>query len=147
MPRASKHSSEKIPSVGASVLVRRIWERVQAHDVFGRAAQLAYFFLFSICPLLIVLTSLLGMVSGGEQIRGELLQYFQTALPRSAYQLVSSTLSEIMHASARGKLSIGLLFTIASASSGMVAIMQGLNTAYEVRDARGGCGDGSWRLY
>jgi membrane protein len=110
---------------------------VQAHDVVGYAARLAYFFLFSICPLLIVLTSLLGMVSGGEQIRSELLQYFQTALPRSAYQLVASTLSEITHQSAPGKLSVGLVFTIASASSGMVAIIQGLNTAYEVREARG----------
>jgi membrane protein len=117
-------------------LAHQVWTRSRRDNVFGRAAELAYFFLFSIFPLLIVLTSLLGLVSVGGEIRTELLRYFRTFLPRSAYELVVRTLHEIMEASGSGKLSVGLIVAIASASSGMAAVIEGLNTAYEVREAR-----------
>jgi membrane protein len=120
-----------------AVLARRLWEKIQSDNVFGRAAELAYYFLFSIFPLLIVLTSALGLISGGVGIRAELARYFRTALPRSAYHLVAGTLKEVTAASAGGKLSIGILTTLAAASTGMVAVIEGLNAAYAVREARG----------
>ncbi|MEO8593750.1 MAG: YihY/virulence factor BrkB family protein [Candidatus Solibacter sp.] len=121
-------------------LGRRVWDRIQVDNVFGRAAELAYFFLFSVFPLLIVLTSLLGLVSGGAEIRGELLRYFRTALPWPAYQLVDTTLEEIASTTGGGKLSLGLAVSIASAAAGMVAVIEGLNTAYRVKEGR------SWLL-
>ncbi len=136
MARWLKGGYEIAPGLAAPELARRVWAKMQEDNVFGRAAELAYFFLFSIFPLLIVLTSLLGLISGGAEIRAELLGYFRTALPGSAYQLVVSTLREITHASGGGKLSIGIVVAIAAASAGMVAVIEGLNTAYEVREAR-----------
>jgi membrane protein len=118
-----------------SDLIRRIWTKIQRDNVFGRAAELAYFFLFSVFPLLIVFTALLGTVDAGESIHSELLRYLRTALPWSAYQLVESTLHEITSTSG-GTLSFGILGAIAAASAGMVAVIEGLNTAYEVREAR-----------
>lgn len=117
-------------------LARRLWLKVQSDNVFGRAAELAYFFLFSIFPLLIAMTSLSGRVSAGEEIEHELLRYFRTALPWSAYELVAETLRGISGASGSGKLSLGVAITIASGSAGMVAVIEGLNTAYDVREAR-----------
>jgi membrane protein len=127
---------EIMPNLTGLDLTRRVWAKIQADNVLGRAAELAYFFLFSIFPLLIVLTSLVGIVSGGTEIRDELLRYFRTALPHAAYQLVAGTLREITAASGRGQISIGILVALASASAGMVAVIEGLNTAYEVREAR-----------
>ena len=125
-----------MPTEAESLLVRRIYSKALSDNVFGRAAELAYFFLFSLFPLLIVLTSLLGTVSGGGEIRGELLRYLHTALPPAASRLVESTLAEIGAASGGGKLSFGILGALASAGAGMVAIIEGLNTAYDVREAR-----------
>jgi membrane protein len=125
-----------MPTPAESELVRRIWSKSLSDNVFGRAAELAYFFLFSLFPLMIVLTSLLGTISSGAEIRGELLRYLRTALPPTAAQLVESTLAEISTAGGGGKLSFGILGALASAGAGMVAIIEGLNTAYDVREAR-----------
>lgn len=94
-----------IPGLSIAVLARRVTEKVRADKVFGRAAELAYFFLFSLFPLLFVLTSLLGLVSSGALIRGELLRYFRTVLPWSAYELIVSTLREVTDASGGGSRS------------------------------------------
>src|SRR5512145_1303849 len=40
----------------------KIWNKIFDDDVFGRAAQLAYYWLFSIFPLLIFLTTLLAFL-------------------------------------------------------------------------------------
>ncbi len=136
MNRARRTRREILASLDRSWVVARIWQKVEADNVFGRAAELAYFFLFSIFPLLIVLTSLLGLVSGGAGLQLELLRYFRSALPWSAYQLVETTLHEITAGTGGGKLSIGILLSVLSAAAGMVAVIEGLNTAYEVREAR-----------
>ena len=114
----------------------RAWKRVDADNVLGRAAELAFFFLFSIFPLLIVLTTILGLVSTGQQMRAHLWQYLGTMLPTSAYDLVSQELQNLIQASGGGKLSFGIVLTIASASSGMIALMEGFNAAYRVREER-----------
>ena len=118
------------------VFIRRLGYEIDRDNVLGRAAELAYFFLFSVFPLLLVLTNVLGMVSSGSRIQESLERYFSTAMPPAAYRLISSTLAEITQASDGGKLSLGIIMTLASASSGMVAIIEGLNTAYDVREAR-----------
>jgi len=38
-------------------LGRRAWKEMQRDDIFGHAAQLAYYFLLALFPLLIFLTS------------------------------------------------------------------------------------------
>ena len=123
------------PTPTETEFARRVWSKALSDNVFGRAEGLAYFFLFSLFPLLIVLTSLLGTVSGGAEIRGELLRYLRTALPPTASRLVESTLAEVSAAGGGGKLSLGIPGAFASAGAGMVAIIEGLNTAYNVREA------------
>jgi membrane protein len=41
-------------------LAKRVWAEINADDVWGRAAQLAYYFLLALFPLLIFLTAALG---------------------------------------------------------------------------------------
>ena len=136
MTRLMLHRMEMVPGVAWTDLARRVWVKVQVDNVFGRAAELAYFFLFSLFPLAIVLTTLLGLVSIGADIRGELLLYCRTALPPSAYHVVADTLRQVRESGGGGKLSLGVVVTIASASAGMVAVIEGLDTAYQVREAR-----------
>ncbi len=118
------------------VFRHRLGRAIARDNIFGRSAELAYFFLFSVFPLLLFLSNLLGMISGGERIEQDLLHYFKTVMPLAAYRLVASTLKEVTRTSGGGKLSAGILISLAIASSGMVAIIEGLNTAYAVREAR-----------
>ena len=127
----------KLGGLKWSVLAKRVWSETNEDDVFGRAAQLAYYFLLALFPLLIVLTSALGMMLGsGSGLRTSLFNYLSQVMPGSAFQLVDTTMSEIAGASGAGKLSFGLLATLWAASNGMGAITAALNVAYDVEETR-----------
>jgi membrane protein len=115
---------------------RLIW-RINEDEVFGRAAQLSYYFLLALFPLLLVLIDILGyMAQEGTQLRNKLLSYLAAIMPRNAVALVRTTLDEISATSGTGKLSLGILAALWAASNGMGAVSQTLNTAYNVRETR-----------
>jgi membrane protein len=118
----------------------RTWLEIQEDEVFGRAAQLSYYFLLALFPLLLFLTALFGYFAGagaGLQLRQNFMHSLGSMLPPSASALVRTTLDEIIDGSGAGKLSLGLLVTLWAASNGMGAISAALNTAYDVEESRG----------
>src|SRR5918912_1607748 len=118
-------------------LGKRVWQQIQEDDVFGRAAQLSYYFLLALFPLLLFLTSLLGyFAQAGTELRGEMLRYLGTVVPAQASALIYTTVDEVSKSSGGGKLSFGLLATLWAASNGMGAICAALNVAYEVKETR-----------
>jgi len=118
-------------------LAGRVGKEIKCDDVFGKAAQLAYYFLLALFPLLIFLTSAIGLLVGsGTGLRHNLFNYLSQVMPSSAFQLIDSTISEISNASGAGKLSLGLLAALWAASNGMGAITDALNVAYGVDEAR-----------
>src|SRR5215213_6622153 len=120
-----------------SRLVARVAQRINDDDIFGRAAQLSYYFLLALFPLLLVLINVLGyLAQEGTAFREQLLTYLAALMPRSAIALVRNTLNEISTASGTGKLSFGLLAALWAASNGMGAISDTLNTAYNLKERR-----------
>ncbi len=118
-------------------LCRRVFVQIQQDEVFGRAAQLSYYFLFALFPLLLFLTALLGYFTGaGTKLRAHLLDYFSAVMPPSAYELIYKTIDEIGQAKSGSKISIGLLVALWASSNGMVAIITSLNAAYNLPEGR-----------
>jgi membrane protein len=117
--------------------LKRLVKRINDDEIFGRAAQLSYYFLLALFPLLLFLINLLGfMVHEGTEFRSQLITYLAAVMPASAVTLVNTTLTEISSSSGSGKLSLGLLAALWAASNGMGAISQTLNIAYDVRETR-----------
>ena len=115
----------------------RVWNEMNRDDVFGDAAKLAYYFLLALFPLLIFLTSAIGLIVGsGTSMRQTLFQYLSRVMPSSAFQLIDSTMLEVTRSSSAGKLSFGLLLALWAASNGVDAITESLNTAYDVEETR-----------
>ena len=115
----------------------RVWARAEEDEIFARSAQLSYYFLLALFPLLLFLITLFGYFDGaGSHLRHKLLSYLGDVMPSSASQLVVETLEQITAARGGGKLSFGLLAAIWAASSGMNALGQSLNAAYDVRETR-----------
>lgn len=115
----------------------RLWARINDHDVMARAAQLSYYFLLALFPLLIFLMTLLGyFAAAGSQLRDSLISYLSTVMPYSAVTLVHATLEEVTAKRGGGKLSFSLLAALWVASSGMGAISDTLNVAYNLRESR-----------
>ena len=118
-------------------LGKRVISEIQSDDVFGRAAQLAYYFLLALFPLLLFLTSVIGLLLGpGTGLRHALFDYLGRVMPGSAFNLVDSTMSEVSAASGGGKITFGLLAALWAASNGMGAITEALNAAYNVKESR-----------
>ncbi|MEO8433420.1 MAG: YihY/virulence factor BrkB family protein [Pyrinomonadaceae bacterium] len=118
-------------------LAQRAWTKINQDDVLGRSAQLSYYFLLALFPLLLFLMTLLGyFAEAGSQLRNSLLRYLSTVMPYSALQLVQTTLDEVSKARGGGKLSFGILAALWAASNGMGAISETLNIAYDVKETR-----------
>jgi membrane protein len=106
-------------------------------DIFSRAAQVAFYFSFSLFPLLFFLVSLFGIVlESTEGLKAELFTYVRQIMPSSAFELVRKTVEEIIDSSSSGKLTLGLAITLWSASAGIDSVRSALNAVYELRETR-----------
>ncbi len=118
-------------------LLRRTWRQFWKDRALDQSAMLSFYFLLSIFPLLLFLIALLGLLlQTGPVLQGTLHRYLAAVVPASASTLIDTTLGEINRGSGALKLSVALLFTWWSASQGMLAIVEGLNIAYEVGESR-----------
>ena len=127
----------KLGGLGWLQLAKRVWNEIQEDNVFGRAAELSYYFLLALFPFLIFLTSIIGFVLGsGTGTRHMFFNYLARIMPPSAFQLIDSTMYEVSASSSGGKLSFGLLAALWAASNGLTAITDSLNTAYDLKESR-----------
>src|SRR5688500_124022 len=116
---------------------KQLWSKVNTDDVINRAAILSFYFLLALFPLLLFLTALLGSFADpGTELRRNLLTYLSAIVPVSAFDLINTTVDEISEQRSGGKLWFGLLTSLWFASSGMGAIIEGLNVAYDVKETR-----------
>lgn len=118
-------------------IFRRTLREADEDDVLGRSAQLSYYFFLALFPMLISIIAVLGVFSGaGESVKQGLLSFLADVLPGSASELVQKTLTEVSQAHSGTKLSLGILFSLWSASAGMSGVMDTLNAEYEVKETR-----------
>lgn len=109
------------------------YERMEKVDVFGLAAQLAYFFLLSLFPFLLFLVNLVGFFPLDEDM---ILQLIVDYAPPQVYHLIESNLLTLIHTHNGGLLSIGIIGTLWAASNGVNAVTKALNRAYGIRPKR-----------
>jgi membrane protein len=108
---------------------------MQDDDCFGRAAQLAYYFLFALFPFFLFLTTLLGYLPI-PNLLDRLLGMLAPMLPGDALQLVQDNLRQLVTSQRGGLLSFGILAALWTSSSALTAIMDSLNRAYDVKEGR-----------
>lgn len=115
----------------------RVWTRSEEDEILGRSAQLSYYFLLALFPLLLFVITLFGYMNGaGSHLRNKLITYLGNVMPDSAFDLVVATIDQIIQARGGGKLWLGLLGALWAASSGLNALAQALNAAYDVPETR-----------
>ena len=118
-------------------LGRQVWAHIGEDEVTVRSAALAYYFVLAMFPAMLFLLSILGFFAGaGTQLRDTLFTTLARVLPASASDLVHKTLDEITRSSGAGKAVFGILGALWSASSGVSAVMESLNIAYDVKEDR-----------
>ncbi|MDQ1524593.1 MAG: rane protein [Pyrinomonadaceae bacterium] len=127
----------QLGGLGWKELAKRVWSEVNEDDIFGRSAQLSYYFLLALFPLLLFITAVLGQFAdAGSELRENMLSLLGSVVPQEAGDLIQETIKNVEEGSGGGKISFGILATLWAASNGMTAICQTLNIAYEVEETR-----------
>ncbi len=114
------------------------------HEVSRLAASLAYYAIFSLAPLVIIVIGIAGLVFGAEAARQGLLAQVQGLAGPEGAQMVSTMIS---HASTLPSDIVtglvGVVTLLFGASSVFVELRESLNKVWEVKDKPG---EGFWAM-
>ncbi|WP_144511808.1 YihY/virulence factor BrkB family protein [Bacillus sp. FJAT-22090] len=116
-----------------SGFIKHLITHIQKTDITGLGAQLAYFFLLSLFPMLIFVVTLLPYLNLDE---AQVFRFLENYAPEDVYILIEGTVTDVLRNRNGGLLSIGIIGTIWSASNGMNAIVKSLNRSYKLDETR-----------
>lgn len=113
--------------------LKQLVVRVIDDDITALAAQLAYNLLLSFLPFLLLLLTMLGY---SDLQSKDVLIYLRQIMPKSAFDLIYTTVIDVVDSQNGNLLSISIVGIIWSGSSGFRAIINGLNKAYDEKETR-----------
>jgi len=118
-------------------VLRLVWHHISEHDVLALAAEGAYYFFFSLFPLVLFAVSLLGVVGDRQRTLDFLLTEAQRNLPGDAATLLRGVFQDVVLAKgAGGVLSVGAVLTLWAASNVFSGLRDALNHAVGVAETR-----------
>ena len=148
--RKAPPGSIRAPRFGArspAKVVARGWRQILAASVreFNEdhiptsAAAVTFYILLSLFPALGAFVSLYGLIADVEDAQGQIMA-LSGLLPGGAVQVLGDQMTRLAAAD-HGKLGLAfafsLLISLWSSTSGIKALMEGLNVAYETPERRG----------
>jgi membrane protein len=118
-------------------VVKRTLKETLDDNLLGLAAQTAYYFFFSLFPLLLFVAPLLSLVGNKRETFDMFAGQLQQVVPSEGWSLIGSVIRDVVYAkNAPGLMSIGALLAIWAGSNVFSAIIDALNAAYDVTDTR-----------
>jgi len=135
--RSPLHSLWNFEGMPAGLVWKRTFKASIDDNLFSRAAELGFYFLFALFPMLVSASAILGLAAQhAVEIYLRLLHYLTLMVPTSAYAMVIETFNQATASATGGKVTLGLVTAIWSASVGFSAMQDGMNTVYKVRESR-----------
>jgi membrane protein len=129
---------QEIPPRGWKDIAKRTAKEVKQDQVPLLGAGVAFYALLSLFPAIIAGVSIYGLVADPETVRGQIDQLTQMLSPETA-KIIGDQLKEVT-SGAGGALGVatvvGILTALWSASSGMKAMVTGVNLAYDETEGR-----------
>jgi membrane protein len=129
---------QEIPSSGWKDIAKRTMKSVKQDQVPLLSAGVAYYALLSLFPAAIAVVSIYGLVANPDTVRNQIDQLTKMLSPSTA-DLVGEQIKQVT-GGAGGALGlatvIGILIALWSASSGMKALVTGVNLAYDETETR-----------
>jgi len=131
------HSLWNFEGMPAGLVWKRTLKAGIDDNLLSRAAELGFYFLFALFPTLVSASAILGLAARhAVDIYLHLLQYLALVVPPSAYAMVIDTFNQATAHATSGKVTLGLVTAMWSASVGFSAMQDGMNTVYKVRESR-----------
>ncbi|GIP35684.1 YihY/virulence factor BrkB family protein [Paenibacillus sp. J2TS4] len=110
-----------------------LYTRFQDNEVPALGAQMTFYLILSFFPFLIFMVSLVAFMPISPD---EMIESVAGILPQLSADLIANYIQQLKLESSGALLSIGMVATIWSASKGTMAIMKGLNKAYNKKETR-----------
>ena len=134
---ASATSVWNFSGLGFKQLARQVVNQANVADITGRAAQLAYYFFLALFPLMLAVLAALALVAGSNSsLQQNLMSAVARFAPPDAANLISRTVQQTFHAAGGWKAALGIVGALWSASSGVSALMDTLNSAFDTKETR-----------
>jgi membrane protein len=129
---------QEIPAKGWKDIAKRTGKEVKADQVPLLAAGVAFYVLLALFPAIIAGVSIYGLVADPQTVRDQINRLAETLSPETA-KLIGTQIQQVT-SSAGGALGLatvlGILTALWSASSGMKALITGVNLAYDETEGR-----------
>jgi membrane protein len=109
--------------------------RFNADDGWAIASHIALSVLMAMFPFLILVTAIAGFI-GSENLAAEVARMIVEAWPRQVSSQIAGDVRNVLTTAHGGVLTIGAVFAIYFASSGVESLRIGLNRAYGLVDPR-----------
>ncbi len=119
----------------AGLVARRVAIKSFNDNIFGASAQMGFYFLLSLFPFLLLLMTLLPYITEPSLVEN-LMPMLRRVVPSEAMGWVRANLQKVLTDRREGLLSVSAFVLLWSASSGVGAIIDGLNVAYRVKESR-----------
>jgi membrane protein len=118
-------------------LLKTTGKEILKDNVLGLAAQAAYNAFFSIFPFFLFAAPLLSLFGDKAKTFSWLMNQLATVVPAEAIALVQSVLKDVVFSkNAPGLVSVGAILAAWSGGAVFGALMNTLNTAYNVTETR-----------
>ena len=125
----------KVPLSWKEIFKRTFYEAFWKDNCLGMAAQLAYYFFFALFPALLFLVALASYFPVDTLI-DEMFALVGRFAPPEALLIITDQLKKISEGEHGGLLTAGMLITLWSSSAAMTAIIDTLNSAYDIQEGR-----------
>jgi len=111
---------------------------VQEDEILDRANGVAYNFIVAIFPTVIFLFTLIPYITPyfSEINTNNIMDFLRGLLPPSMYEVIASTVFDIISNQRGGLLTFGFLFAFYLATNGMMALMRAFNACYRTVERR-----------
>jgi membrane protein len=119
--------------ISMKAFLENMYCRYEDDEVPAMGAQLTYYLILSFFPFLIFIISLLSFTDLSAQ---DAINTITRVLPKMSNKMILDAFEEIQKSRSGSLLSIGILATLWSASSGINAVMKALNKAYDAEENR-----------
>lgn len=117
-------------------LAKCVGKEILDDDVLGLSAELAYYFFFSLFPIMLFITPMLSFFGNEQEIVNGVLAQLGTAIPPDAQRLVADVVRSVVTTNAPGLMSIGALLALWAGSNVFNNLITALNRAYDVDEER-----------
>ncbi len=115
--------------------VKRLHREIVNDSVTDSAAQLSYYFLFSLFPFLFFLVTLAAYLPLSNAVN-DLIDRASYLMPHEALELIQGQLESLVNETQPKLLTAGFFIALWSASRGVDALRRALNLAYDVTESR-----------